>query len=70
MKDMAYIFTTIGISFINSLKLVGFPVKFGKTPASITRKPPEFGEHTEEILLEVGGYTWEEIAELKDQQVI
>ncbi len=26
MKDMAYIFTTIGISFINSLKLVGFPV--------------------------------------------
>jgi len=26
MKDMAYIFTTIGISFINSLKLLGFPV--------------------------------------------
>jgi len=26
MKDMAYIFTTIGISFINSLKLVGFPM--------------------------------------------
>jgi len=26
MKDMAYIFTTIGISFINSLKLVGFPL--------------------------------------------
>jgi hypothetical protein len=26
IKDMAYIFTTIGISFINSLKLVGFPM--------------------------------------------
>jgi hypothetical protein len=26
MKDMAYVFTTIGLSFINSLKLVGFPV--------------------------------------------
>jgi hypothetical protein len=26
LKDMAYIFTTIGISVINSLKLVGFPV--------------------------------------------
>ena len=55
---------------LGPIKLVGFPVKFGKTPASITRKPPEFGEHTEEILLEVGGYTWEEIAELKNQEVI
>lgn len=26
LKDMAYIFTTIGLSVINSLKLVGFPV--------------------------------------------
>src|SRR4030066_517069 len=26
LKDMSYIFTTIGISLINSLKLVGFPV--------------------------------------------
>ena len=26
LKDMSYIFTTIGLSVINSLKLVGFPV--------------------------------------------
>jgi hypothetical protein len=26
LKDMSYIFTTIGVSLINSLKLVGFPV--------------------------------------------
>ena len=26
LKDMSYIFTTIGISVINSLKLIGFPV--------------------------------------------
>jgi hypothetical protein len=26
LKDMSYIFATIGISVINSLKLVGFPV--------------------------------------------
>ena len=50
---------------LGPVRLVGFPVKFGKTPASISRKPPEFGEHTEEVLLEVGGYTWEEIAELR-----
>jgi crotonobetainyl-CoA:carnitine CoA-transferase CaiB-like acyl-CoA transferase len=31
---------------------------------------PEFGQHTEEVLLEVAGYTWEEIARLKDQGAI
>lgn len=55
---------------LGPVKLVGFPVKFGKTPASITRKPPEFGEHTEEILIDVCGYNWDEIGELKAQKVI
>jgi crotonobetainyl-CoA:carnitine CoA-transferase CaiB-like acyl-CoA transferase len=30
---------------------------------------PEFGQHTEEILLE-NGYTWQDIAEFKQQGVI
>jgi succinate--hydroxymethylglutarate CoA-transferase len=36
------------------LKLVGIPVKFGDTKTSIRRRPPLLGEHTEEILREVG----------------
>jgi succinate--hydroxymethylglutarate CoA-transferase len=32
------------------LKMVGVPVKFGDTRASIRRRPPLLGEHTEEIL--------------------
>jgi len=36
------------------LKMVGVPVKFGDTKASIRRRPPLLGEHTEEILLEAG----------------
>jgi crotonobetainyl-CoA:carnitine CoA-transferase CaiB-like acyl-CoA transferase len=50
-------------------KVAGFPYKFSKTPASIRRHPPQHGEHTEEILLELG-YTWEDILELKNLEVI
>ncbi len=50
-------------------KVVGIPYKFSKTPASLARAAPELGEHTEEVLLEMG-YTWEEIADLKDKEVI
>jgi CoA:oxalate CoA-transferase len=50
-------------------KLVGFPWDFGRTPASWRREAPEFGQHTEEILLELG-YGWDDIAALSDQAVI
>jgi crotonobetainyl-CoA:carnitine CoA-transferase CaiB-like acyl-CoA transferase len=50
-------------------KMVGFPWDFSETPASIRREPPEFGQHTEEILLELG-YTWDDITRLKDEKVI
>ena len=50
-------------------KIVGIPYKFSKTPAEVTRACPELGEQTEEVLLEMG-YTWEDIADLKDQGVI
>ena len=50
-------------------KMVGFPWDFSETPASIRREPPEFGQHTEEILLELG-YTWDDITKLKDEEVI
>jgi len=50
-------------------KLVGFPWSFSETPASWRREAPEFGQHTEEILLETG-YTWDDIAELKAEAVI
>lgn len=36
------------------LKTVGVPVKFGETKASIRTRPPLLGEHTEEILREIG----------------
>ena len=51
------------------IKVVGFPYQFSGTPASLRRAAPEFGQHTEEILLELG-YTWEDIAQLREAEVI
>ncbi|MEE8471970.1 MAG: CoA transferase [Dehalococcoidia bacterium] len=50
--------------------VVGFPVTFSKTPMSIRREAPEFGQHTEEVLQEVLGYSWDDIARLRDEEVI
>lgn len=45
------------------------PIKLSKAPSTIRTPAPEFGQHTEEILLGLG-YKWEEIGQLKQQGVI
>lgn len=55
---------------LGPLKVIGNPVHLSKTPAVVNPDAPEFGQHTEEVLIEIGGYTWEEIAQLKDEEVI
>jgi formyl-CoA transferase len=44
---------------------VGMPIKLSASPAVIERSPT-LGEHTEEILREVLGYSEQQIAGLKD----
>lgn len=55
--------------YFGKVKYPGFPISLSHTPLSVRMPAPEFGQHTEEVLLE-NGYTWEEIAELKEQGVI
>jgi len=50
-------------------KLVNNPIQLRKTPASIRTLAPELGQHTEEILIEMG-YTWEEIVAFKEAKAI
>lgn len=50
------------------IKNVGFPVKFSATPYSIKLPPPARGEHTEQILLELG-YKSHDLEEMKREGV-
>lgn len=51
------------------VKLLTSPMKFSKTPALVRSCAPELGQHTEEVLLELG-YTWDDVIEFKNQGVI
>ena len=55
---------------LGPVKLAGFPVQFSQTPVVVKCGAPELGQHTDEVLTEIGGYTEEEIAELREKEVI
>lgn len=44
-------------------------IKLNNQPDHVRMPAPEFGQHTEEVLLE-NGYTWEDIADFQDKGVI
>lgn len=54
---------------VDGVDVVASPVGFSDTPASSSAHAPELGQHTEEVLLEVG-YTWDDITRLQDSGAI
>ncbi len=52
-----------------TVEMVASPVDFLGTPWAPTSMPPEAGQHTEEVLLELG-YDWDRIIELKEAGAI
>ncbi len=54
---------------LGKIRVVGNPVKLSATPASIRMAPPLLGEHTDEVLAELG-YDAAAIAELRAQKVV
>ncbi|MCZ6867029.1 MAG: CaiB/BaiF CoA-transferase family protein [Dehalococcoidia bacterium] len=51
------------------IKQTGIPIKFSATPGSIDSPPPLLGQHSKEILLELG-YSQDEVEALEQQEVI
>jgi formyl-CoA transferase/CoA:oxalate CoA-transferase len=61
--------TTLDHPLHGALPIVAPSVNLSATPGAVLTPAPEFGQHTEEVLLEAG-YTWEEIGALRDSGVI
>ncbi|MCC6175339.1 MAG: CoA transferase [Chloroflexi bacterium] len=54
---------------LGGVKMAGIPYKLGDTPATVRRHPPMLGEHTDEVLTELGASP-EEIARLRGEGAI
>ena len=54
---------------LGAIRVVGNPVRLSETPLDPTGPPPELGQHSEEILLEAG-FSWEEIARLRESETL
>ncbi len=50
--------------------MVGLPVELKETPGSLRDPAPELGQHTEQILLDLLGWDWDRIQELREKEVI
>ena len=55
---------------LGEIKEIGIPVELSKTPGSIREPAPQLGQHTEEVLIDKLGYSWEDIEKLRDGGVI
>jgi crotonobetainyl-CoA:carnitine CoA-transferase CaiB-like acyl-CoA transferase len=53
---------------LGSIKMLGIPVKFSRTPGEIKTVPPQLGENTTEILSNLG-YSQEKIKRLNDLNI-
>jgi crotonobetainyl-CoA:carnitine CoA-transferase CaiB-like acyl-CoA transferase len=49
---------------------VGLPVLLSETPGGLRLPAPQLGQHTEEVLMDVLDYSWDEIAELRKKEVL
>ncbi len=55
---------------IGTLRPSGVPIKYPETPASVRLAPPLLGQHTDEILEGVLGYSQEQVEALRKQEAI
>jgi crotonobetainyl-CoA:carnitine CoA-transferase CaiB-like acyl-CoA transferase len=53
----------------DKIKIVGSPLKLSRTPVEMRRHPPLFGEHTKEVLEQLG-YTKTDMEEMEKNRII
>lgn len=54
---------------VGKLRMIGFPINFSETPNQLYRLPPELGQHSREILSELG-YSGAELDSLQQSKTI
>jgi crotonobetainyl-CoA:carnitine CoA-transferase CaiB-like acyl-CoA transferase len=54
---------------VGATRVIGSPIRLSDTPTSLRSAPPVLGQHTEDVLRELG-YSADAIAELKRSHVI
>jgi formyl-CoA transferase len=52
------------------VRVPGFPYKFSSTPAQVRLPPPLLGQHTEEVLEDVLGFSQGELARLREEEIV
>jgi crotonobetainyl-CoA:carnitine CoA-transferase CaiB-like acyl-CoA transferase len=52
------------------IKVTGIPVKLSLTPGAVELPPPTLGQHTEEILTKILGYSKTEVERLRKEKVV
>jgi crotonobetainyl-CoA:carnitine CoA-transferase CaiB-like acyl-CoA transferase len=68
--ENGYLQTTYCEEVQREVTIRGLPVVLSKSPGSVRSLGPELGQHTEEILVETLGYSWDDVVALKEQGVI
>ncbi len=59
--DARDLVTEVEHSSAGVVQLLGFPYKLSQTPAQVRRPPPMLGEHTKEVLVELLGYSTDDV---------
>ena len=52
------------------IDVIANPIRFSDTPVELPSTPPHLGEHTDEILAEIAGYSSDQIAALRERGAI
>jgi len=54
----------------DSVKLVASPMRMSVTPVQYDRAPPLLGQHTDQVLQELLGYSEQQLSQLRDKKII